>query len=279
MQLTLKYFIRWVFAFTPYFRGKYRILSLLINFKKLNLQNKSGKFEIDFYKNRYCGDFNNWIDSVVFYLGGLEIGLTNLFFQILKKNKDIEYYIDVGANFGTLSVPFFNKNLKIFAFEPLQYSFEKLKKNFEINKLNIHDYKLYNIALGEEKYESKIYFSDTHGNIGTAEVGIKKVPKHNKTEIINVDKLDNLIKLKNKKILIKIDTEGYEEKVLKGAELLLKNNQCILYIETNNKALISNYSKNYKVKFPVFKIGKKDYFYSSKQHSHDLLIHDDKFFL
>ena len=49
--------------------------------------------------------------------------------------------------------------------------------------------------------------------------------------------LDNLLKIKNKFLILKIDTEGYELEVLKGAIQLLKNNKCFCQIEVkdNNK--------------------------------------------
>lgn len=44
----------------------------------------------------------------------------------------------------------------------------------------------------------------------------------------------NFDKFKNKKIIIKIDVEGYENKVLLGIKNLLKNNRILLQIEIFN---------------------------------------------
>ena len=52
---------------------------------------------------------------------------------------------------------------------------------------------------------------------------------------VNQDKVDNLIDLKNKNIAIKIDVERMEHHVLKGAMELLRNNNCFIIIETDQK--------------------------------------------
>ena len=50
--------------------------------------------------------------------------------------------------------------------------------------------------------------------------------KKNFDQKSKIDTLDKLSKLSLKKIVFKIDTEGFELDVLKGADNLLRNNKC-----------------------------------------------------
>ena len=44
-----------------------------------------------------------------------------------------------------------------------------------------------------------------------------------------------MFEFKNKFLVFKIDTEGFEHEVLVGAKKLLNNNNCILQVEVKNK--------------------------------------------
>ena len=49
-----------------------------------------------------------------------------------------------------------------------------------------------------------------------------------------MDRLDNLLKIKNKKCFIKIDVEGHEKQVLQGSKSFMKNNYCLVQTEIMN---------------------------------------------
>ena len=56
------------------------------------------------------------------------------------------------------------------------------------------------------------------------------------TEEINLDKLDNLLKFSSqKRIILKIDVEGFEYEVLKGARNFIKRNNPDIFIEIWDK--------------------------------------------
>ena len=58
----------------------------------------------------------------VYFKGGIEKGLVN---YIKTQIADFNYFIDIGSNTGTISLPFCDKkNLKIICFEPLHYNFK-----------------------------------------------------------------------------------------------------------------------------------------------------------
>jgi hypothetical protein len=67
------------------------------------------------------------------------------------------------------------------------------------------------------------------------QINNKKFFKDNVTEYYKTKIGDEIIKFKRKNLFIKIDVEGYEEKVLKGLKRLLKDNRVFIQIEIFNK--------------------------------------------
>ena len=67
----------------------------------------------------------------------------------------------------------------------------------------------------------------------------KKLYKDNIIEYYKTKIGDRTIKFKKKNLFIKIDVEGYEEKVLKGLNKVMKNNKIFIQIEIFNKNFIS----------------------------------------
>ena len=91
---------------------------------------------------------------------------------------------------------------------------------------------------------------------------IFKYKKQNiKFENVNLNKLDNILGIKNQNILIKIDVERHELDVLKGAQKLTKNNRITMQIEIHDKlrARVFNYLRKNKF-YLINSIGQDYYF-------------------
>ena len=153
----------------------------------------------------------------------------------LKSLKGIRTIIDVGGNKGQFSLyaKYLFPNSKIFIFEPLQKEFKTLKKIFKKDK-TVH---LYNYALGETKQRKNFYitsardsssFLKPNDNLENTTL-IKKISKIIKVDILSIDSIINYKELKNK-TLLKIDVQGFELNVLKGAINLINYVEYI-YIE------------------------------------------------
>ena len=135
--------------------------------------------------------------------------------------KELEHIIpndavicDIGANIGNHSL-YWASNMqikKIYAFEPVDTTYNILEKNIKINNLE-NIIKPLNIGLSDEKGTGiiNIYSNDNIG--GTS---IKKSNKNNGG--IKIDKLDNIKIIEEKLDFIKIDVEGHELLALKGAK-------------------------------------------------------------
>ena len=95
----------------------------------------------------------------------------------------------------------------------------------------------------------------------------KEFNKYDKNKIqkicVETKKGDNLLKLKNQKIAIKIDVERHEKEVLLGLEKLILNNKVFLQIEIfeNMEKKVEDLLSQYNFIF-ISKNG-KDFFYKN----------------
>lgn len=137
--------------------------------------------------------------------------------------------IDAGANIGNHTI-FFSKIMghKCHSFEPDINNLKTLKINIKKNNC-IKNAIVYPIALGEKS--SKASIAKTYsGNRG------KTTVKEDSDGRLKISTLDDLF-INHKIGLIKIDVEGMELKVIKGAKNLIIKNKPIIYVEatTNYK--------------------------------------------
>ncbi|MDB9698674.1 FkbM family methyltransferase [Candidatus Pelagibacter sp.] len=178
--------------------------------------------------------------------------------NILKslKKLNINYIFDVGSHRGE-SIDYFIKlkNLKkIQSFEPQKDIFLVLKKKYINNNKVI----LNQIALSQNENYKDFYINDlsstsTFSRLNKKSLWLKIKNKilNKKNPIINKIKIrsltiDKFIKQKKiKKIdLLKIDTEGHELEVLKGALKTIKEHKVkFILIELHFSKMYQNYSK------------------------------------
>ena len=156
--------------------------------------------------------------------------------KLINKTENINIF-DVGANEGRWidSVNEFFKKPNIHAFEPSEKEFQILKEKYS-GERNIV---LNNFALGEvedEQYFNINYkgglnsFYDVNQNTNwfRRQQNNKKVFNENftlKKEKVSINTIDNYLISKNIEFIdiVKIDTQGYEPKVLEGALNALKS--------------------------------------------------------
>jgi FkbM family methyltransferase len=153
-----------------------------------------------------------------------------IYLEAKKFIKSKSIVIDVGANFGQLSILFSKlKNVEVHSFEASKFIFNILKKNIDVNKANVIGY---NLALSDNKhekiYEPKIRFKDC-STYGAYPLINSKNDLKNQNRI-STNKLDN-INFKKKISFIKIDTQGMDLKVMRGAKRIITQNQCPIIFE------------------------------------------------
>ena len=181
-------------------------------------------------------DLTQAIDREI-YLNGFYEKEQLMFLQKICDEKNFNHFFDIGANIGYYSL-FFKKIKNIYAFEPNKKNFLKLKENINLNNLNINTY---NFGLSNSNSKTEIWYTNKDKMGGSAifdknDTELKKYKKENIiSEKIFIKKLDDIIHIDNEKILIKIDVERHEKKVLEGMSKLIQQNNIIMQIEVGNE--------------------------------------------
>jgi FkbM family methyltransferase len=208
-----------------------KIYSRILN----TILNSTEEFIVNFKNIRLFINIKDPIDRIIFYENAYEERQLNFLADWIEKNQP-NIFIDIGANFGVYSLRISKlfQMLKVIAFEPVLTTFNKLKMNIKINNLGKR-IKIYNVGLSNSNGLKKMIALKRRNYIQSGGFSFN-VPqrKLNDEDVIQFHKSmkgDEVLKFKKEKIVIKIDVEGYENKVLLGIKNLLNNNKILLQIE------------------------------------------------
>ena len=165
-------------------------------------------------------------------------------------NKKISYLIDVGSNLGTFCIPPVKDGLlkKCIAIEPVKKIYDILNINITLNevsdKIITYDYVI------SDKLNENLSVSINKNNFGDNKFRVNSKKKDN----FKIVKLNHFIqRFDLKRLLIKIDVQGFEDKVLiSGNKFILKKVPLIIEFDTNfmkkknSKKIAIMLKKNYK---------------------------------
>lgn len=135
--------------------------------------------------------------------------------------------LDVGSNIGLYSFLLSLYFDKVYSFEPIQEMCQRchgIRKNIFIN----------NVALGDKISEKIINIPIVNGKKVYGLSSIGNIFKESHQQLIHIKKLDDFSDIKNVGF-IKIDTEGFEDKVIKGACKTIAENRPVLMIEIEKR--------------------------------------------
>lgn len=164
-----------------------------------------------------------------FYFGFEEREHQYLYSELLTD----DVVIDVGANIGLVAIQIADTVPKgeVHAFEPFNDNFNRLIENIELNSVgNLHTYNL-GLSDGEEEVS---FYSPEEKNSGMVSVNPSE---EGETKLTTLDLFCEEMRI-DKVSFIKIDVEGYEAKVLKGAQKTLELFKPKLFVELNHRHLI-----------------------------------------
>jgi len=184
-------------------------------------------------------ELSDHVDWITFIHGSFDDTYLNLMEELSKTTKKIWKFIDVGANFGSISIPIGQK-WEVLAFEPQPHLFSRLQEHSRINKCT--KIMMENLALASEKVVNEanglLQLYRPPGNSGAASYIFNWNPSLMDPEMItvNVTTLDNAMQNKVKfwygsNILIKIDVEGGELEVLLGGINFITKTRPIIILE------------------------------------------------
>lgn len=140
------------------------------------------------------------------------------------KTQGVEFNncLDVGAHVGFWLKDLQNNFKMVYAFEPISDVRECLKKNVEKD-----NYLLFDFGLGNKNEKVMVnYIPEETGNTYVSDQGNREIEIRRLDEI-KLPKID----------YIKIDAEGYEIKVLQGAEGLITRDEPYIHVEVKEKIL------------------------------------------
>lgn len=179
----------------------------------------------------------SYVTRELFWRGSNNYEYTPIFIKLVQKIND---FFDVGSSIGYFSIlgANVNSNLKIHAFEPSLGAMIFLSENVKINRFS-NRIKVNHLALSDKT--SPIDFMEVRNKkfptiynlSGEHNIGTKPNLKTIKTKV-NSDTLDNYVtKEKIENIdLIKLDTEGCEDLILKNSSSTIEKFKPIIICET-----------------------------------------------
>jgi FkbM family methyltransferase len=175
------------------------------------------------YGNKYIIDSSDLImaPQLITYRQW-ESDLSSLLFNSV--NKDTKF-IDIGANFGYFTCLAASKigptgSGKVYSFEPNPKLFKLLEKNSIIN-WSMAPITLNQFALGSDDGDGILFIP----NNGAANATLTNLKESEVTKAeIKIKKLDSILACDENIDIIKIDVEGYEYDVLRGATRIIKEN-------------------------------------------------------
>ncbi len=227
-----------------------QIIKALFGTHKLLL--KYRKFQI------YLG-VNNSIQSNIIFNNYNEEFILGIIEKYIKLNYT---FVDIGANIGvhTLTAASTNSKAEIFSFEPEPDNFLELIRNIQVNNFeNIIPFK---VALGNEVTSTLLNVNEGW-NKGkhSLKSHITNVKRQVSVPVLKLDLFQE--SLSNKKLLLKIDVEGFEKEVLEGGNNVLSSTQNSVLIielisEINGQEVCSEIVKSLINNgfLKVFKVGK-----------------------
>jgi len=154
---------------------------------------------------------------------------------------NIRTILDIGANTGQFALMGHRllPNAKLYSFEPLKDCYEQLKRNME----GVPQFLALNYALGDANGRVEMYrnaFSPSSsilpmGGLHTQAFPLTAVAEPEEIEIRRLDDVATGLDLAAD-VLIKIDVQGYEDKVILGGQRVISN-AAVLIVETSCRPL------------------------------------------
>lgn len=152
--------------------------------------------------------------------------------------KGVKTFIDVGAHFGFFDVlvGLSNPQCRILAFEPVSENHQVLTKNLSLHDLNALPQ---NYAVSDQPGIAQFQISEASDNSGFVANPVAGTLKNIEVEVVCLDRY--LDQIPDGPVLVKIDTEGNEIKVLDGMRKIIeKCSDLRLVIEFSPMCLEAN---------------------------------------
>ncbi len=218
----IPFFVLWIFHFGA------KKFSFVRNFLFLSAPNNSLLISSMNNEKFVLNTGDKMIARKIYVNGSYDFDKATLVRSLIKPSSNDILLVDVGANIGSICIPFVKRGLvsKAIAIEPEPLNFKLLHANIILNDLDdlIHPV---NVALGESDDE-KLLFELSEDNYGDHRVvvsttnGLDNEADRKTIEVCSTT-LDSILKgYDSPNVVIWMDTQGYEGVVLSGAKNTLQ---------------------------------------------------------
>jgi FkbM family methyltransferase len=230
----------WFIRSLPSFRGKLRLIRLFDRLLQIiRVQSKVSVRDV-----RYIVQTRDLVDFMILYTGSpstavneavsFAIDRTSFALQNLAKPSEITFF-DIGANVGGITLPILKKNtnVKAYAFEPNPSTLSRLIRNIGLNPEIATRSVIIGSAIGSSLGHQNFGMEFNANNSGTASIRNSEFTVQPISLRVWCDTIDNLVEIGAIPTphVVKIDVEGFELNVVRGAIKTFSKNKVWIVLE------------------------------------------------
>lgn len=209
------------------FLGHLNIVRRSIRYRIFKILKMDFSFNVNFYGYKYIGNLNNFIDRSVFYFGAHE----REHLEFSKPFVAEGTVIDCGANTGNHSLFYSAFAPKVLSIEASQVKAKELQERISLNQIS--NIILFNCGVGSCDNIFMPFYESQSDNSGVSSFVEGFSALNSFSDKVLIRTLDSIIdELQIGKVgFVKIDVEGFDYEVLKGAKKLIQRDLPIIQIE------------------------------------------------
>ena len=149
---------------------------------------------------------------------------------------DPKVILDIGANLGNHTLYWATKLdvKKIFSFEPFPANYACLRKNVKNNDLDVVE--TVQFAVGDKCSKAHVNSFDPDNYGATSLEYAENSEQDDDIRVVTIDSVRDMLGIQNVDF-VKIDTEGFELRVLIGMKHILEQNRPVLWIELGDQTV------------------------------------------
>lgn len=181
--------------------------------------------------------WTDWVNALSILGHDVDVKTTYDFLLATQPPPDV--FLDVGANFGINSVLLASLGIPTVAFEPNAKCRDYFTAACALNGLDVE---WQAVAMGDRTGEVDLVFPDDATWLGSIDTQVIDSLKGDTGPVsrqrVPLQRLDDYVdRFAGKRLLIKIDVEGSETRVLHGATALLRQSQATVIFESNDRSM------------------------------------------
>lgn len=190
----------------------------------------------------YCDRNSSSIEADILKSTKVESGVLKHRWRVLELGMDLispgSRVIDVGANIGIYALPWaaINADVTVHCFEPNPAVRRRLGRNVALNRLTAR-IRLHSEALSDHAGTAPLYGSDDMSSLNKGVfIGAGKVAP----TVVPLARLDDIVGIEGPPVsLMKVDVQGHELEVLRGAEAIISHHRPVLILEHEDNLYLS----------------------------------------